>query len=130
MIKKITGFDVVKAVVDLTMGEKPHVADIKKAESITVNEFIYCHPGELDRVEGFEELLADGTIAEYAVFKSRGTKFDSINGSGDRVAFFSIVAETEDEVKAKHARANARVRAVGINGEDLIRHDLIAKFSE
>lgn len=130
MIKKISGFDVVKAVVDLTLGEKPHVGEIKKADSITINEFIYCNPGELDHVEGFDELLEDGTIAEYSVFKGKGTKFGSINSSGDRVAFFSIVAATEDELKQKHALANSRVRAIGANGEDLIRHDLIAKFSE
>ena len=130
MIKKISGLDVVKAVVDLTLGEKPHVGEIKKAESITINEFIYCHPGELDRVEGFEELLADGTIAEYSVFKMPGTKFNQINSSGDRVAFFSIVADTEEELKRKHAAANERVRALDKDGRDLIRHDLIAKYSK
>ncbi|MBQ9163110.1 MAG: ATP-grasp domain-containing protein [Clostridia bacterium] len=130
MIKKISGFDVVRAVVDLTMGEKPHVGEIKKAENITINEFIYCKAGTLDHVEGFEELLADGTIAEYSVFKSAGAKFDQINSSGDRVAFFSIVADTEEELKRRHAEANSRVRAIGTNGEDLIRHDLIAKFSK
>lgn len=130
MIKKISGFDVVKAVVDLTLGEKPHVGEIKKAESITVNEFIYCYPGELDRVDGFEELLADGTIAEYSIFKMPGTKFNQINSSGDRVAFFSIVADTEEEVKRKHAAANERVRALDKDGRDLIRHDLIAKYSK
>ena len=130
MIKKISGFDVVKAVVDLTLGEKPHVGEIKKAQNITINEFIYCHPGELDRVEGFEELLLDGTIAEYSIFKMPGTKFGQINSSGDRVAFYSIVAENEAEVKRKHAIANERVRAYDKDGRDLIRHDLIAKYSK
>lgn len=128
MIKKVSGFDVVKAVVDLTLGEKPTVGELKRAEGITVNEFIYCKAGVLDRVEGFEELLADGTIAEYFVYKPSGTEFKQINNSGDRVAFFSVIGSTEEEVKTKHRVANLAIRAISTEGEDLIRHDLIDKY--
>ena len=38
------------------MGEKPHVEEFKNPDTVTVNEFVYCNPGELDRIEGFEEL--------------------------------------------------------------------------
>lgn len=128
MIKKFSGFDVVKAVVDLTLGEKPHVGEIKKPEKITINEFVYCHPGILDHLEGFEQLLEDGTICEYTAFKTQGSRFQRINGSGDRVAFFSVEADTEQELLEKHRRANETIRAISVDGEDIIRHDLIAKF--
>lgn len=130
MIKKISGFDVVKAVVDLTLGQKPHVGKIKKAGKLTVNEFVYCNPGELVETEGFEALLEEGTIAEFAVFKAPGTQFGEIRGSGDRLAYFSIEGANEQELQEKHARANACIRAVGTKGEDLIRHDLIEKFTQ
>ncbi len=129
MVKKISGFDVVKAVVDLTLGLKPHVGEIKKADKITVNEFVYCRAGVLDHLEGFEELLADGTINTYSAFKAQGTEFKQINGSGDRVAFFSIEADDLEELKARHAKANEIIKAVSTDGTDLIRHDLIAKFN-
>ena len=128
MIKKFSGFDVIKAVVDLTMGEIPHVGELTKPEGITVNEFIYCNPGELDHTEGFEELLADGTIAEYSVFKAPGANFGAINASGDRLAFFSVVGADEEEMHRKHAEANRRIRAIDTEGKDIIRHDLIAKY--
>ena len=128
MIKKISGFDVVKAVLDLTLGEKPHVGEIQKADKLTVNEFVYCNPGEFTRAEGFEQLLADGTVSEYSVFKAPGTVFGKINSSGDRIAYFSVEAMTEQELKDKHARANAAIKALDKNGEDMIRHDLIARF--
>lgn len=130
MIKKISGFDVVKAVVDLTLGETPHVGEIKKAEKLTVNEFVYCHPGELVRTEGFEQLLDEGTIAEFSIFKAPGHKFDEIRSSGDRLAYFSVEAADEQELARKHARANELIRAVGTAGEDLIRHDLIEKYAQ
>ena len=129
MIKRVSGFDVVKAVVDLTVGEKPHVGEIGKLDNMIVNEFVYTYPGELKSVEGFEELLSEGIIATYSVFKSPGTKFTGINSSGDRVAFYSIEADTPEELKRKHTIANDRIRAISTEGKDIIRHDLIAKFN-
>lgn len=128
MIKKFTGFDVVKAVVDLTLGIKPHVGELVKQPFKTVNEFIYCKKGVLDRVEGFEELLKDGIITEFSYFKPKGSVFGEINGSGDRFAYFSISAETQEMLLKRHKIANSRIRAISDTGEDLIRHDLIEKF--
>ncbi len=128
MIKKMSGFDVVKAVVDLTLGIKPHVCDLIKNEKIVVNEFVYCKPGVLDKLTGFEELLGDGIITEYSQFKASGTAFGAINGSGDRVAYFSIEADNEEDLKLRHKIANNKIRALTTECEDLIRHDLIEKY--
>ena len=128
MIQKISGFDVIKAVADLTLGIKPHVGQIKKAQKLTVNEFVYCKPGELVRMEGAQQLLEEGTIVEFSQFKSPGHTFGEIRSSGDRVAYFSVEADTEQELMRKHARANQLLKAIGSCGEDLIRHDLIEKF--
>ncbi|MBQ7089047.1 MAG: ATP-grasp domain-containing protein [Clostridia bacterium] len=130
MIKKFSSFDVVKAVVDLTLGNKPHVEPFEKPATYTVNEFVYCHAGTLDRLEGFEDLLNEGVIADYKQFKSAGTVFNTINGSGDRVAYFSIEASSKEELLRLHQEANARIRAVSTKGADLIRHDLIARFGQ
>ena len=35
MVKKASGFDVIKAVVDLTLGGKPRVADIRKRAGLS-----------------------------------------------------------------------------------------------
>lgn len=129
MIKKFSGFDVVKAVADLTLGEKPHVEPFTPPKTITVNEFVYCNRGELQSLCGFEELLADGTIADYKQFKLAGAEFGEINGSGDRVAYFSIEAETEEELMQKHRKANETIKALDVDGKDIIRHDLLEKFS-
>ncbi len=130
MIKKISGFDVVKAVADLTLGEKPHVGEIKKAEKFTVNEFVYCSDGVFDHIEGFEKLLSENVIVEYSAFKTKGFAFNGIKSSGDRVAYFSVEADTLEELKKKHEIANMRIKALDSNGIDLIRHDLIAEYQK
>ena len=128
MIKKVSGFDVVKAVVDLTLGIKPHYEKREIPETFTINEFVYCNAGVFDHLEGFEELLNEGIITEYSQFKAEGTEFKTINGSGDRVAYFSIEAKTLEEILERHKIANERIRAISKDNKDLIRHDLIAKY--
>ena len=130
MIKKISGFDVVKAVVDLTLGNLPHVEEFTPPKTITVNEFLYCNEGTLDHLEGFDGLLEEGIIVDYKQFKMSGAEFGRINGSGDRVAYISIEADTYDELKKKHTIANSRVKAISTDGKDLIRHDLVEKYCE
>ncbi len=124
LLPKVCGFDVVKAVLDLTLGEKPHV-DIKPLNTFIVDEFLYCNPGILDHTEGFEELLKNGIIDHYEIYKSAGYQFDEINSSGDRVAYFSVVADTEAELRRKHQIAASVVKVVDSKGNDLIRHDII-----
>lgn len=128
MIKKNSGFDVVKAVVDLTLGGKPHVNENKPEQKYTVNEFIYCKNGEYDHLEGFEELMNEGVITEYSTFKAQGAKFDEIKSSGDRVAYFSIESDSLEDLNKRHKKTNERIRAVSSDGEDLIRHDLIDNY--
>lgn len=128
MIKKVSGFDVVSAVVDLTLGIKPHYDEAKRPKTkYTINEFLYCKAGVLDRLEGFDELLNEGIIVEYHQFKSQGYEFKQINCSGDRVGYYSVEADTREEAWRKHDIANERIKALSVNGEDLIRHDIVAK---
>lgn len=124
LLPLITGFDVVEAVLELTLGNKPHY-DGRKAEKYIVDEFLYCNPGELDHLEGFDELLEEGVIDHYDQFKAPGHAFTGIRSSGDRVAYYSVSADSFEELSSKHSKAGQAVRACGKDGEDLIRHEII-----
>ncbi len=124
LLPVVSGFDVVKAVLDLTLGEKPHYNGFHLNRYI-VDEFLYCNPGTLDHLEGFEELLSEGIIDHYDQFKKAGHVFCDIKSSGDRVAYYSVSASSMDELIKKHKLAADRVKAVGTDGSDLIRHEII-----
>lgn len=124
LIPKVSGFDVVKAVLDLTLGEKPHV-ELKQLNAFIVDEFLYCNPGTLDHVEGLDQLLKDGIIDHYEIFKPQGYVFTEINSSGDRVAYFSVLADNKEELRRKYKIAADKVKALDTNGYDLICHDII-----
>lgn len=120
----VSGFDVVEAVLELTLGRKPHYDGFHLNKYI-VDEFLYCYPGVLDHLDGFEELLNEGIIDHYDQFKCAGHRFDKIKSSGDRVAYFSVSADSMEELLRKHAEAANRVKAISTDGQDLIRHEIV-----
>ena len=129
LIKKASGFDVISAVIDLTLGLKPHIDKVSPENKLIANEFIYCKPGTFDHLENFEELKAEGVISEYCLFKTKGSVFDTIDSSGDRVGGFTVQADTLEELRAKHVEAVARLKVVAENGSDMMRRDLLTDLT-
>lgn len=125
LIKRTSGFDIINAVVELTLGNKPHVSDLESEQNYLINDFIYCYPGVFDHLEGFEELLNEGLIRDYYLFKWKGAEFKNIRASGDRVAGYTVTADTPEELIKKHKQVNHRIQAISSQGEDMIRHDLL-----
>ena len=125
LIKKASGFDVIGAVVDMTLGKKPHVEKTIPENKLIANEFIYCEPGKFDRLAGFEEMKETGVISDYYLFKWRGAQFDTIENSGDRVAGFTVQADTIEELNQKHRTAIASMQVLDENGNDMMRRDLL-----
>lgn len=125
LIQKLTGFDVITAVLDLTLGKKPHVPEFGN-DTCIIDEFVYCNKGLLDHVEGFEELHAERLIDDFFIFRKGGSEFGEIKSSGDRLGYFSVSGKTREELAVKYAQINARVKAISIAGEDMIKHDYIA----
>ena len=119
LIKKASGFDVISAVIDLTLGKLPHIEKVNPENKYIYNEFIYCKPGIFDKLEGFDELKKSGVISEFCLFKWKGAEFDTIENSGDRVAGFTIQADTYDELKTKHKKAVDGMKVLDIKGVDM-----------
>ena len=125
LIKKVADFDVIKAVLDLSLGKKPHIESIPPYNKYIINEFLYCHPGIFDHLEGFDEALKDGYITEYYQLKTCGTELKEISSSGDRIAFFTVEGNNIEDVIEKHRVVNNKIKVIDQDGKDILRHDLL-----
>lgn len=126
MIQRVSGFDVIKAVVDLTLGLCPHVEPPTGGKKVFASEFIYCKPGVFDHMVGDRELLETGVLCDFYGFKPCGTEFDgSVQNSGDRVAGYSIIADNRTDLERKHDIAASKLKVVDVDGNDIMRHDLL-----
>ena len=127
-IQRMSGFDVIKAVVDLTLGVKPHVEEDFASRQFIADEFIYCKTGRYDHLEGFEELKQEGILTDYYIFKWKGAEFDTIENSGDRIAGFTIMDDDLEALKEKHQIVANRIKVIAETGEDIMRHDLLTEL--
>lgn len=128
LIKKTSGFDVINAVIDLTEGKKPHVEKKEPEHKIIVNSFVYCKSGKYDHLEGFDEMVEEGTMTDYYVFKWKGAEFDGVKNSGDRIAGFTVSGDTREEVADKLHRIIENIKVISDTGEDMMRHDLLTEL--
>lgn len=131
MIQRASGVDVINAVIDLTLGQKPQVVVKPPENKYIVNSFLYCKAGEFDCLDGFDDQLKRGNISDYRCLRPRGTKFSgNISSSGDRVAGVTIQADTLDEFNKKQREFVQAVRVLDTNGNDIMRHDLLPDVKE
>ena len=128
LINKASGFDVISAVVDLTLGKKPTVKRIEPQNEYIVNEFIYCSPGKFKSLYGFDELKDQNVISDYYLFKWEGAVFSTIENSGDRIAGFTIQGDTLQEIREKHNVAVEKMAVLDENGNDIMRKDLLTSL--
>lgn len=130
LIHHVCGFDVIKAVVDLTLGHKPVVTLHEPDNNYIVNDFIYCKPGIFDHLAGFQELVQDGTLADFHCLKSKGTIIRGVTSSSDRIAGITIKADSIEEFNQKHRKIAKTVQVIDSNGNDIMRHDLFVGLNE
>ena len=125
LIKRSCGFDVIKAVIDLTTGVKPVVELTAPENKYIVNDFIYCNPGVFDHLEGFDALLEEGIISDYRLLRPKGFQVSGVRSSSDRVAGFTVQADSLEEFNSKHRAAVERMQVIDAEGNDIIRRDLL-----
>lgn len=128
MIKRLSGFDVIKAVVDLTLGEVPHLEKICTNTPYFASEFIYCENGVFDQIVGADELLTSGVLSDFYQFKTSGMTVGGARNSGDRAAGYSIVADTRENLEYKHNVTVNTLKVLDIKGNNIMRYDLLPKI--
>ena len=128
LIRRSCGVDVIKAVIDLTLGIKPEI-ELKAPENkYIVNDFIYCKPGVFDRIEGFDEMLKNGIISDYCILRPKGMQVQGVRSSSDRIAGFTVQADSLEEFNRKHKIFVDRVKILNPENEDIMRHDLLPEL--
>lgn len=129
LIKYSCGVDVITATIDITLGKEPNLELKDTGHNIVVNDFIYCYPGVFDHFEGFEKMVKQGYINEFHPVRIKGTEMHGVTSSGDRICGMNIIAKSIEEFNAKEKKILESVRVVDINGNDIMRRDLLPELA-
>lgn len=131
LIQHASGVDVIKGVIDLTMGIKPEIKVREPETKYIVNDFIYCKSGVFDHLVGFDEQLKKGNITDYRLLRPSGWKFSGlITSSTDRLCGVTFQDDTLEGLNKKHREFVESVSVMDVEGYDIMRHDLLPDLEE
>lgn len=126
VIELTTGFDVIKATLDVTLGA-PVDCSLVESGKVVADEFIYCSEGIFGHIEGGRECLEEKLIEGCYTLCWSNKYFDgAVSTSGDRVAALVYSAKDESEYEQKREEALARLKVVSASGKDMMRRDLLS----
>jgi biotin carboxylase len=118
-IKTVTGVDVVGAFVAQLLGA-PCIFHARSSADIVSVQYVYCQPGVIQSLRGFDALLADGQLAAYVPYRAPG---DTVRGwahGGDRVAAYFLRGATLADIRAADARVAQATAVIDNRGNDLM----------
>lgn len=121
----MSGFDPIKAIVDMHEGLDPEVGEVRAQNKYLMTCYLYCSEGILDRYEGFEEMNEQGIISKYYLVRNKGHQFKGITSQGDRAAGFFVQDDDYDRLLEKYQTAINHLKVLDKEGNNLARLDLM-----
>lgn len=123
LIQVLSGVDIMSTYVDLILGGLPTVNPAKQVDYCKLN-YLYCKPGIFDHVEGFDELMSDGLIDDFFVYKTKGMEIYGAETSGDRPAGYLCTSSSAQLLDEKIKYIDSHIKVVSEKGDDIMLHGL------
>lgn len=122
LIEELTGFNIMKAYVNMALGKDFSVNASAKDVFAHLN-YCYAYPGRVERLVNFELLKEKGILKDYYEYKALGSMIEKAETSSDRVAGYLVVGSSQEELIEKEAYANKVLRIESSNHGDIMIHD-------
>ena len=121
LIEVLSGVNIMEKYVDLVLGVRPSVEPQKQVNYCKM-VFIYCRPGVFSHMEGLAEFKKRRVIKDFFLYKTPGMEIDKAETSGDRVAGYMLVGESEEDIENKYLYVDERIKVMSRGGEDIMLH--------
>lgn len=125
-IKNNTGFDIISATIDSYL-EHPVDAKFHRSDRFFSVNLAYGKPAVFDRLEGIDDLIAQGYIDSVHYHKTSGMTITDDRASGGRIAAILVSGDTRQEVLDKVEYIFVRINAFDPEGNQILRKELYIK---
>lgn len=119
LIKKITGFDALEWFVDVVLTQ-PKAVTIQQMSRYACINYIYAKNGIIAGFNGFDELLKEGIISDYYLYKTPGMEIINHIASTDRPAGFLIADDDYPAFCRKQAIAFNAINIIDEYGTSML----------
>ena len=84
------------------------------------NLALFCEPGKIDKIEGFDQICLDSNIISKMLFFEEGEKILKTNNYGQMILRLNIQSETSDELKETIVNILNNFRVLDSKGNNII----------
>lgn len=123
-IKNATGFDYISAAIDSYEGKYPDFSTWHPMNKVYAVNQVYASTGVIERIDGWKELVDDGTIDIISFYKKLHAETDDSTASRSRVCVIVVSAPNIDGVKNKVKNAFRCMDVIGTCEKSIMRKDL------
>lgn len=124
LIQVLSGVNIMSTYVDRILGGFPTVTPVKQVDFCKLI-YLYCKPGVFDHVEGFDELVSEGFIDDFFIYKTKGMEIYGAETSGDRPAGYLCTSSSRELLNQKIKIVDSRLKVISKDGNDIMLHDLL-----
>lgn len=121
LIESLCGVNIISSYTDLILGVKPKIHPIASSKFVEMR-YLYCNNGIFDYITYLDELMVQGFISKYFIYKSTGSIINGSNNSGDRVGGVLIEANSKQELQDKISYLMNKIQILDKAGNDILLH--------
>ncbi len=124
LIPRLSNVDLVALYASQLLKEKITFKKQEKSGFYSCN-YIWCdQKGKIKKIEGAKKLLADQIIEHCGFYKKPGDYSEGRENGSNRIGFFYIAGETEEEIKEKTDLADQGLKILNQAGNDMMMHNI------
>ncbi|QOS67606.1 ATP-grasp domain-containing protein [Eggerthella guodeyinii] len=123
-----TGFDLMNATIDAYLGIPPNVT-VASSRNVSLIEILYSDYGVFDRLDGVKELIDEGVVDEFFLYKNSGDEITPEKPARARIATAVINGNDMEDVLKKAEVMMGRLEAYDVHGKEILLKDVYLKRS-
>jgi len=123
IIKSSTGFDIMDAALDCYEKKNTKIS-YHTPQYIYSTNYIFTNSGIFSHIEGFEDLLSDGTIDKFVTLAVQGHQSDGIVTSRNKTGYFFIHAENIHTLFEKTRYIVSKLEVMDVQGKAIMKKEL------
>lgn len=126
LIRHSCSIDLVKHVLDLTLGRNPQITEMHPPSDFWACHYAYGYNGTISFYEGLNQCREEGLLVDYFIYKTPGAAIEGQDSSAHRPFGFIVTGSSRDSLRDAVARVYRRVKVWSTDGRDLLIRDSIA----
>ena len=123
IVRKLNGYNLIDAGVKSFLGEQLSLA-INSSLFYHHDCYLYARHGVIGSIKGLDDLLNNGIIEDYTIYKNKGEEVRKELSSNNRVGTFSLKSKTVLGLINKRKQAIESILIENDFGEDILLRDL------